>query len=253
MGTTGESPTVSHEEHKRCIEIAVDVCKNTGVKVLAGAGSNCVEEATDLAVFAQKAGADTLLIVAPYYNKPTQEGIYLHYATIAKTVELPIMLYNVPGRCGVDILPATIKRLTSEFSHIYAVKEASGNMERCVEYGATMPNLAVFCGDDALNFPMLANGGKGLVSVTANLVPSLIKKLTTAVFENDFATSKAINDRLFTLNKALFLESNPIPIKYAMHLVGLMPNLEYRLPLCTPSNATIEALKVAIKTVEGDI
>ncbi len=133
MGTTGESPTVSHEEHRRCIEIAVSAVKGSGTKVLAGAGSNCTEEATDIAVFAQKAGADSLLIITPYYNKPTQEGLYQHYKAIAKAVEIPIMLYNVPGRTGADLRPDTVKRLCDEFSHIYAIKEASGSMDRCVE------------------------------------------------------------------------------------------------------------------------
>lgn len=253
MGTTGESPTVSHEEHRRCIEIAVECAKGTNTKVLAGAGSNSTDEAVDLAIFAEKAGVDALLIVAPYYNKPTQEGLYRHYAEIAKAVKTPIMLYNVPGRCGVDILPATTKRLNAEFPHIYSIKEASGNMERCVEYGATMPSMAVFCGDDSINYPMLANGGKGLVSVTANLLPKLIKQMTEAASAGDFKTSKEINDKLFALNKALFVEANPIPIKYAMYLAGLMPKVEYRLPLCEPTSATIELLKAVLKEYEADI
>jgi len=247
MGTTGESPTVSHDEHKRCIEIAVASAKGSKAKVLAGAGSNCTEEATDIAMFAQKAGADALLVITPYYNKPTQEGLYQHYKTIASVVEIPIMLYNVPGRTGADLRPETVKRLSDEFGHIYAIKEASGSMDRCVELGVKCPDLAVLSGEDGINFPILANGGKGVVSVTANLLPNKLKEMCDATFTGDFKKAKAINDELYELNKVLFCESNPIPIKAAMHIAGLLPELEYRLPLTRPTNETMKLLDTVLK------
>jgi len=246
MGTTGESPTVSHEEHKKCIEIAIETTKGTGVKVLAGAGSNSTDEAIDLALFSQKTGADAILVVAPYYNKPTQEGLYQHFKEIAKNVETGIMLYNVPGRCGVDITPATVKRLTDEFSHIYSIKEASGSMERCVELGVSSPNVAIFCGDDAINYPVLANGGKGVVSVTGNLFPEKMKEMVEASANGNYLRAKQINDELFEINKALFVETNPIPIKAAMHIVGLIDHLEYRLPLTPPSTDTYKRLEAVL-------
>lgn len=247
MGTTGESPTVSHEEHKRCIEIAVASTKGTDTKVLAGAGSNCTEEATDIAVFAQKAGADALLIITPYYNKPTQEGLYQHYKKIANAVEIPIMLYNVPGRTGADLKPKTVRRLFDEFPHIYAIKEASGSMERCVELGVRCPNLAVFSGEDSINFPILANGGAGVVSVTSNLFPEKLKEMCDSAKNGDYKRAKAINDELYEVNKVLFCETNPIPIKAAMHIAGLLPELEYRLPLTKPEKETMKDLEEVLK------
>jgi 4-hydroxy-tetrahydrodipicolinate synthase len=246
MGTTGESPTVSNEEHKRCIEIAVECAKSTNTKVLAGAGSNCTNEAIDLAVFAQKAGADAILIITPYYNKPTQEGLYEHYKSIAKATDKPIMLYNVPGRTGADLRPETVARLANEFAHIYAIKEASGSMERCVELGVKTPGVAVFSGEDSINYPVMANGGKGVVSVTGNLLPEKLKELVSLAVKGDFVNSKKINDELYELNKVLFTESNPIPIKAAMYILGLIPNLEYRLPLTRPTNETMKALEAVL-------
>jgi 4-hydroxy-tetrahydrodipicolinate synthase len=235
VGTTGESATLSHEEHKRCIEIAVQVCKNSGTKVLAGAGSNSTIEAQALANFAQSVGADGILSVSPYYNKPSQEGLYQHYKAIASVVDIPVMLYNVPGRTGVDISPETTLRLFHDIDNIYAIKEATGSMERCVELLAKDENLIVISGDDAINYPLMANGAKGCISVTSNLVPNLMSRLVKKANAGDFETAKMINDQLFDLNKILFCESNPIPIKAAMYIAGLIPTLEYRLPLVAPS------------------
>ena len=235
VGTTGESATLSHDEHKRCIEIAVEVCKGTGTKVMAGAGSNSTREAIDLATFAQKAGADAILSVSPYYNKPTQEGLYQHYKAIAQAIDIPVLLYNVPGRTGVDIAPDTVFRLFDEVENIYGVKEATGSIERCVELLAKRPELYVISGDDAINYPIISNGGMGVISVSANLMPDKMSMLVHAGLAGQFDTAKMVNDELFDLNKVLFIESNPIPIKAAMYIAGLLDTLEYRLPLVPPS------------------
>jgi 4-hydroxy-tetrahydrodipicolinate synthase len=253
VGTTGESATLSHDEHKRCIEIAVEVCKGSSAKVLAGAGSNATHEAIDIAKHAQSCGVDALFSVSPYYNKPSQEGLYQHYKAIASAVEVPFMLYNVPGRTGVDILPDTVKRLFDDVSNIMGIKEATGSIERTVELLAKVPDLYVFSGDDAIDFPIMASGGKGITSVTANLLPDMKAKLAHAALKGDFVTAKALNDALYEINKVLFCESNPIPIKAAMYIAGLTPTLEYRLPLVGPSNDNMKKIEAVMQkyTIAG--
>jgi len=247
VGTTGESATLTHDEHKECIEIAVATCKGTKTKVLAGAGSNSTLEAIDLAVHAQSCGADGILSVTPYYNKPTQEGLYQHYKAIANAIEIPVMLYNVPGRTAIDLQVSTVGKLFEECKNIYAVKEATGSMERTVELLAKYPELEVVSGDDAINYPILANGGSGVISVTANLLPDMISSLTHKAKSGDYKGAKSINDELFEINKVLFCESNPIPIKAAMYLAGLIPTLEYRLPLTKPSEENFAKIEKIIK------
>ena len=247
VGTTGESATLTHDEHKRCIEIAVEVCKDTKCKVLAGAGSNSTLEAIDIAKHAESCGVDALFSVSPYYNKPSQEGLYQHYKAIASAVKVPFMLYNVPGRTGVDILPDTVKRLFDDVENIMGIKEATGSIERTVELLAKVPDLYVFSGDDAIDFPILASGGKGITSVTANLLPDMKAELTHAALEGDLKRSKEINDQLFEINKVLFCESNPIPIKAAMYIAGLTETLEYRLPLVSPSSENMKKIEEVMK------
>ena len=247
VGTTGESATLSHDEHKRCIEIAVEVCKNSPTKVLAGAGSNATHEAIDIAKHAESCGVDALFSVSPYYNKPSQEGLYQHYKAIASSVEIPFMLYNVPGRTGVDILPDTVCRLFDDVSNIFGIKEATGSIERTVELLSRRPDLYVFSGDDAIDYPILANGGMGITSVTANLLPDMKSELVRSALKGDFATSKAINDELYPINKVMFCESNPIPIKAAMYIAGLIDKLEYRLPLVSPSSANMKKIEDTMK------
>jgi len=246
VGTTGESATLSHEEHRRCIEISVDVCKGTNVKVMAGAGSNATHEAVGLAKFAQDHGADGILSVTPYYNKPMQEGLYQHYKALASAVTIPVLLYNVPGRTACDLLPETIYRLFADCSNIYGVKEATGSIERCVDLLTHEPDLSVICGDDAINYPILSNGGNGVISVTANLMPDMIADLTHAATSGDYHEAKRINDELYTMNKVLFCESNPIPIKAAMYMAGLLNSLEYRLPLTAPSKENMKKIETVI-------
>lgn len=250
VGTTGESATLSHAEHKECIEIAVATCKNTHVKVIAGAGSNATHEACDIAKHAQSVGADGLLSVAPYYNKPMQEGLYQHYKAIANSVDIPLMMYNVPGRTGVDILADTAIRLFDDVENIYAIKEATGCVERAIELNSIRPELCVISGDDAIDFAMLASGGKGIISVTSNLLPNYKSKLVHSVLNKDYETARDINNELYPLNNVLFVESNPIPIKAAMYIAGLLDTLEYRLPLTAPSAETMKKLENIIKNYE---
>jgi 4-hydroxy-tetrahydrodipicolinate synthase len=242
VGTTGESATLTHEEHRRCIEIAVATTKNTKVKVLAGAGSNSTMEAINLVKFAEKIGANGVLSVAPYYNKPTQEGLFQHYKGIANSVNIPVMLYNVPSRTGVDILPETVKRL-SQFKNIVAIKEATGSLNRSFQLIRENPNLDIISGDDSLNSAIIEIGGQGVISVTSNLLPNKIIEIIAKSKQKDFYGASKINDYLMPLNQGLFLESNPIPIKAIMYLAGLIPNLEYRLPLTSPSSATMKELE----------
>ena len=253
VGTTGESATLTHDEHRVCIEIAVDACKGTDVKVLAGAGSNATHEAIGLAQFAQAHGADGILSVAPYYNKPTQKGLYLHYKAIASSVDLPVLLYNVPGRTGCDIAADTIIKLFNDCENIYGVKEASGSIDKCVDLLAHEPRLSVLSGEDAINYPILSNGGKGVISVTANLLPDYTARLTKFALQNEFLKAKQINDDLYAINKILFCESNPIPIKAAMYIAGLTLSLEYRLPLCEPSAENLKKIENVMKqyTIKG--
>lgn len=251
VGTTGESATLTHDEHKRCIEIAVEVCKGTSTKVLAGSGSNSTAEAIDIAKHAQKSGVDAIFSVSPYYNKPSQEGLYQHYKAIATAVaDLPFMLYNVPGRTGVDISADTTIRLFDDVENIYGVKEATGSLERTVELLSRRPDLAVLSGDDAIDFPILANGGAGSTSVTSNLLPDMKAELVHAALRGDFKTSKTLNDKLYPINSILFCESNPIPIKAAMYIAGLIDTLEYRLPLLTPSLENMKRIEDVLKQYE---
>jgi 4-hydroxy-tetrahydrodipicolinate synthase len=251
VGTTGESATLTYAEDKRCIEIAVEVCRGTKTKVLAGAGSNATAEAIEAAKTAQACGVDAIFSVAPYYVKPSQEGLYQHYKAIAESVpQMPFMLYNVPGRTVVDISADTVIRLFDDVKNIYGIKEATGSLERTIELLSRRPELKVFSGDDAIDYPILANGGAGITSVTSNLLPDLKSELVRKALSGDFAGAKALNDMLFPINKALFLESNPIMIKAAMYVAGLIDTLEYRLPLVAPSFENLTKLEEIMKNYE---
>jgi 4-hydroxy-tetrahydrodipicolinate synthase len=250
VGTTGESATLSMSEHKRCIEIAVETCKGSGVGVVAGAGANSTSEAIELATHAQSVGADAILSVTPYYNKPTQEGLYQHYKAIAGAIEIPIVLYNVPGRTAVDMTPDTTIRLFNDIDNIYATKEATGNMSSMVELTSRAPKLAVLSGEDPIDYTMLAQGGAGFISVTANLLPNLKSDIVKAIKAGDHDKAREINNALYPLNKALFVEANPIPIKGAMYIAGLIDTLEYRLPLTPPSKDTMKLLEEVMKNYD---
>ena len=248
VGTTGESCTLKFDEDVRCIEIAVEVCKNTNTKVLAGAGSNATHEAIRIAKQAQACGADAIFSVSPYYNKPSQEGIYQHYKAIADAVgDTGFMLYNVPGRTGIDIQASTVKRIFDDCPNMYGIKEASGNLDKIIQLQKLMPDLKILSGDDATDFPTLLAGAAGITSVTSNLLPDIKSKLVREALSGNITNAKKISEDLYDINKVLFCEANPIPIKAAMYIAGLIETLEYRLPLTQPS---IEHMKLIEKTLE---
>lgn len=250
VGTSGESATLSHDEHRECIALATSVCKKEGAKVIAGAGSNSTSEAIGLAKFAQSVGADGILCVCPYYNRPTQEGLYQHYKAIAMSVSIPVILYHVPARVGVDIEVATFVRLFNEVDNIAGIKEACGSVERIVEFSVKASKAMIYSGEDAINYPLLSavpRGHGGVISVTGNLLPDKISSLVELIRDGKFDEARELNMSLLELNKVLFIESNPIPIKTAMYLSGLIPSLEFRLPLC---NLSTDHRKTLEKTLE---
>ena len=238
-GTTGESATMTHEEHKSVMSFVVDYV-NGRVPVVCGAGSNATYEAVGLCQHAKKIGANGLLIVTPYYNKPTQEGLFRHYEYIASKVDLPIVLYNVPGRTGISMTPETVARL-SKIDTIIGIKEASGNVDLASAIlGAC--DLSLVSGDDSLTLPLMAIGGKGVISVTANVDPDSMSNMVDAVLRNDYTTAREIHFELLKLSKVLFIETNPIPVKTALFLMGLISN-EMRLPLCEMNPENSKKLK----------
>ena len=238
-GTTGESPTLSHDEHKRVVEITISEARGR-VAVLAGAGSNSTREALDLAEHAAKAGADGLLVVAPYYNKPTQDGLFLHYEALGR-LNLPIIVYNIPGRCGVNILPETLARMAREIPAVVGVKEATGDLNQMIRtIELCGPDFLVVSGDDGLTLPLLAMGGGGVISVASNLIPASLVTLWQAWEAGETARARAMFFKMLPLFKALFVETNPIPVKTALGLMGRMSG-EMRLPL-SPAKADTLAL-----------
>ena len=243
VGTTGESPTLSHEEHHRVIQIVVQAAAGK-VPVIAGTGSNSTEEAVSLTKYAKKIGADGALLAAPYYNKPTQEGLYRHYEAVAKASDLPIVLYNIPGRSVVNIAPETIARL-AKIPNIVAVKEASGSMDQA-SHIRSLCDIDILSGDDSLTLPLLALGAKGVISVLSNVLPKDVSGLVDAFFAGDHDKAQKMHYRLFKLCRAMFVETNPIPIKRAMKLLGFCSD-ELRLPLCPMSDPNEKLLVKALK------
>ncbi|MBI3015816.1 MAG: 4-hydroxy-tetrahydrodipicolinate synthase [Candidatus Tectomicrobia bacterium] len=240
-GTTGESATLSHEEHERVVEIAVETAAKR-VPIIAGTGSNSTAEAIRLTQHAREAGADGALLITPYYNKPTQEGLFQHFKAVAAAADVPIVLYNVPSRTGVNLLPQTIARLAG-VSNIVAVKEASGSLTQVSEIVALCgEKITVLSGDDPLTLPMLAVGARGVISVTANVAPGQVAALIKAFESGDLAQAREIHYRLRALNDAMFYETNPIPVKTALGLMGMI-HPELRLPLCPMGEANLARLK----------
>jgi len=234
MGTTGESPTLTHEEHRQVIACVVErVAQHNGggrtVNVVAGTGSNSTTEAMELTQYAKQVGADGALMVNPYYNKPTQEGLYRHFMTVADAVALPLVLYNIPGRTSITMMPATVARL-AKHPNIVAIKEATGSMDIASEI-ASLCDITILSGDDSLTLPLMSLGGRGVISVLSNLIPDRVKALVHAAAAGDFVLARRLHLQLFPLFKGMFVETNPIPIKAAMAICGIDTG-QLRLPLC---------------------
>jgi 4-hydroxy-tetrahydrodipicolinate synthase len=246
IGTTGESPTLSHEEREQVIRLAVAKARKCCV-VLAGTGSNSTQHAVADTKLAEKLGVDGALLVAPYYNKPSQEGLFRHFKTIAQATSLPIMLYNIPGRCSVDILPETVTRLAKECRNIVSIKEAGGSVERVSELRRRLPEaFTILSGDDSLTLPFMAVGAVGVVSVASNLFPSEVCALVRACESGDLKSAEKLHRKLLPLFKDLFIEPNPVPVKAALGWRGSLSG-EVRLPLCEMSEANQARLR---KTLE---
>ena len=244
-GTTGESPTLSHDEHKKVVEVTIKAVGGR-VPVIAGTGSNSTTEAIELTEPAKKAGADGVLMVCPYYNKPTQKGLIAHYKVVAEKVDIPIILYNIPGRTGVNMLPETVATL-AELPNIVAIKEASGSLDQMTDViHQCGDRITVVSGDDSLTLPLMSVGGKGVISVIANIIPKETAEMTRAALNGDWKRAREINLRMFPLCKAMFYETNPIPVKTAMQLLGRL-NGELRLPLSPMSDANKDKLAKAMK------
>ena len=244
-GSTGESATLSHAEHRRAVEIVVQAARGR-VPIVAGTGSNSTREAIELTQHAKAAGADGALLISPYYNKPTQEGIFLHYAEVARATSFPLLAYNIPGRTASNILPATIARM-ADVPQIVGVKEASGDVGQIAEVIARCPeDFAVLAGDDAMTLPLLALGGRGVIATTANVAPSAMVQMIRAFRAGDVVEARRIHFRLLPLFQVLFCETNPIPVKAALVLMGLC-GPEIRLPLTPLSEAHRERLQVVLK------
>jgi len=231
-GTTGESPTLSHDEHDRVIELAVEDA-NGRVPIIAGTGSNSTREAVRLSKHAEEAGVDALLLVNPYYNKPTQKGLYLHFKAIADAVSIPCIVYNIKGRTGINVETETLVRLMEDCENIVGVKEASGNLDQMKDVVQNRnEGFSVLSGDDNMTFPLIEAGGDGVVSVGSNLIPGQMVNFVHAALDGDLEKARAENDRLMDFFKSLFLETNPIPIKTAMAIRGWCEE-EFRLPMCS--------------------
>jgi 4-hydroxy-tetrahydrodipicolinate synthase len=244
-GTTGESPTLSHAEHKRVVELCIEAAKGR-VPVVAGTGSNSTAEAIELTAHAKKAGATAALVVTPYYNKPTQEGLYQHFKAINDAVELPILIYNIPGRCVVDMSVATMARL-AKLPNIVGVKDATNDLTRPVRTREAIPdNFCMLSGEDGTVLAFLAQGGDGCISVTANLAPRACAEMHLAWQKGDLKTAAKINARLAPLNEALFLETSPAPVKYGASLID-QSGLELRLPLVPVTPETQTKVKSAMR------
>ncbi|MBU0688116.1 MAG: 4-hydroxy-tetrahydrodipicolinate synthase [Gammaproteobacteria bacterium] len=245
VGTTGESPTVDLAEHELLIAEAVKHA-NKRVPIIAGTGANSTKEAIELATFSKKVGADASLTVVPYYNKPTQEGLYLHFKAIAEAVDMPHILYNVPGRTGADMSNDTVLRL-AQIPNIIGIKDATGNIERGSELLQRAPkDFAIYSGDDASTLSLMLLGGHGTISVTANVAPKLMHEMCAAALKGDVATAREINFRLLGLHRKLFIEANPIPVKWAVARMGKMKNV-LRLPLTPLTPAAQPAVEEAMR------
>lgn len=244
-GTTGESPTLAREEHLRVVAVTVEEAKKR-VPVLAGAGGYNTHEVIELARECEKLGADGILSVAPYYNKPTQEGLYQHFKAIAASIKIPIILYNIQGRTGINIEPATIVRL-SQIDNIIGVKEASGNITQIADIIDRLPNFIVLSGDDAMTLPVISLGGRGVISVVSNQIPAAMAELTRLANNGDFAAARRLQRQWFSLMQVNFVEANPGPVKWGMSVMGLL-EAAYRLPMVEPSASSKQKIEQVLES-----
>ncbi len=249
VGTTGESPTLTTEEHTEVVRLTIELAQGA-VQVIAGTGSNSTAEAVHLTQEAEKLGADAALLVAPYYNKPSQEGLYRHYREIAHSTSLPLVLYSIPGRCGIEIKAETVVRLASDCPNIVALKEAGGNVERVSQLRTMLPShFALLSGDDSLTLPFLAVGAQGVISVASNVIPQEISRFVQAWHEGKPDVALRFHLKYYTFFKSLFVEANPAPLKYALSLLG-RSSVEVRLPLCELSASSKETVRRALEQIE---
>ena len=247
-GTTGESATLDYEEHHRVIKFTVEAV-NKRVPVIAGTGANSTDETIMITKEAKKSGADAALVVVPYYNKPTQEGLFRHYKAVAEASKIPLILYNVPGRTALNMLPSTVARL-AEIRNIVAIKEATGDMKQASEIIRLCGNrITVLSGDDFTTLPMMALGGKGTISVSANVAPKLVSQMCALWEKGKFDEARKLHFKLEPLNAAMFIETNPIPVKTALALMGKIQE-EFRLPLCEMAPANRDKLKAVLKDMK---
>jgi 4-hydroxy-tetrahydrodipicolinate synthase len=247
VGTTGESPTLSHEEHRRVIEIAVNAASKK-ILVIAGTGSNATSEAIELTIEADKLGADASLQVAPYYNKPSAEGLYRHFRNVAEAVSIPIILYSIPGRCGIEIPVPVVARLATDCPNVVAIKEAGGSVERVNQLRAALPaSFQILSGDDALTLPFMASGAVGVISVASNIIPKEVQTLVQSFHDGDLSGAQRLHSRYYPLFRDLFIEPNPVPIKAALAETGLCTS-DVRLPLCEMTQSSRDLLLKTLKS-----
>ena len=247
VGTTGESPTLSHEEHIDVVR-AVSAAARGRVPVVAGTGSNSTVEAVELTRLSHEAGADAMLVVAPYYNKPNAEGLFRHFSAVAEATDRPIILYSIPSRCGIEIGVPVVARLRARYRHVAWIKEAGGSVDRVDQLKQAMgDDITVLSGDDSLTLAFMASGGEGVISVASNLVPREVARMVHLAQQNDFAAASRLHRKLYPLFKALFIEPNPVPLKAALARAGIIASEAVRLPLCTmePANRAVLAKVLA--------
>lgn len=251
VGTTGESPTLDHDEHLEVIRATVAAARGR-VPVIAGTGSNSTAEAVQLTAEATAAGADAMLVVAPYYNKPSQEGVFGYFSAVAEATDKPVILYSIPGRCGIEISVGVVERLRAKYPHVRYIKEAGGSVDRVDQLKQALgADITVLSGDDGLTLPFMSVGAEGVISVASNLLPKQVVQLVDFALAGDYAKARAAHRKLYPVFKSLFLEPNPVPVKFAMQRAGIIGSAEVRSPLSPITKPTVEALTAALVAFEG--
>jgi len=249
VGTTGESPTLSHEEHMEVVRAVIESTRKR-VPVIAGTGSNSTHEAVELTRLSHDAGADAMLVVAPYYNKPSQEGLFRHFSAVGEQTDRPIILYSIPGRCGIEIGVPVVERLRKKYAHVAYIKEAGGSVDRVDQLKQALgKDLTVLSGDDSLTLPFMSVGAEGVISVASNLIPKQVAQLTELALADEFTKASKLHRKLYPLFKALFIEPNPVPVKVALARAGRISSAEVRSPLCEILPANEKSLLATLTAV----